>query len=97
MSASTPFVSLEGQNDMWEDDNSDDLSAEIQPERIRNRSPPFFNRTQIIVGVVFGVLLTVIIALSVLVAQRKEGKETRENLCLTADCIIANYGRWHIR
>ncbi|CAB3992485.1 endothelin-converting enzyme homolog isoform X1, partial [Paramuricea clavata] len=90
---SAPFVSLESQDDIWDDENSDDLNPGLQPARIYYKRPTICTPTRIAVVVVIGVLVIVIVTLGVLVAQRKETKEAKVSvsLCLTSKCITTSY------
>jgi hypothetical protein len=94
---SAPFVSLESQDDIWDDENSDDLSPGLQPARIHYKRPTICTPTRIAVGVVIGVLVIVIVTLGVLVAQRKETKEAKVSLCLKSECITTSYGKWIVK
>ena len=94
MSESAPFVSLESQDDMWDDDNSDDLSGNLQPPRVQFTRSTRCIRTNIAVSVFIGVLIIVIVVFSVLVARRKETEDVNASLCLKSECIKASYGKW---
>lgn len=104
MAESAPFVSLESQGDMWDDENSDaDQGTSFQPVMINYRKPTLWTRTQIAGCVLVTILLIVIIILSVLLAQRKESKnnadntrDSRQMICLKPECITASYGKCDI-
>ena len=105
MAESAPFVSLESQDDMWDDDNSDDLSGGLQPSRVHFNRSMKCSCTNVAIALFIGMLIIGIIVLSALVARRKETKNLTENLtknstestineplCLKPECIKASYG-----
>ena len=93
MEESAPFVRQESQDDIWDDENSDDLSAGLQPARIHYKNPSIFTRTRIVVGIIIGVLVILIIALGVTIALKKGKKEGKDSTCLTPECITTSYSK----
>ena len=97
MAESAPFVSLESQDDMWDDDNSDDLSGGLQPPRVRFNKSMKCSCTNVAIALFIGMLIIGIIVLSALVARRKETENLKEStinepFCLKPECIKASYG-----
>jgi hypothetical protein len=93
MEETAPFVSLESQDDIWDNETSDDNSIGLQPARINYRHPALCTRSRIAVVALIGALVIVIIVLSVLIAQRKGPNEMKESLCFTPSCITTSYGK----
>lgn len=94
MAETAPFVSLESQDDMWDDDNSEDLSGSLQPPRVHFTRSTRCTWTNIAVSVFIGVLIIIIVVLSVLVARRNETKDMNASVCLKFECIKASHGKY---
>ena len=94
MEETAPFVSLESQDDIWDDENSDDLSAGLQPAKIHYKNPTICTRTRSVIAVIIAVLVILIIALGVTIALKKakDSKDSKDSLCLTSECITSSYG-----
>lgn len=97
MAESAPFVSLESQEDTWDDDNSDEFQPSLQPTNIHYKRPASCPRPKLFLGLLIALLLVVILTQTILLALRKKTtQEVNSSFCHTTECVTASYGKWII-
>ncbi|XP_046849967.1 neprilysin-3-like isoform X2 [Xenia sp. Carnegie-2017] len=90
MEESSPFVCFENEDEMWEDDNQDVTTAGLHTARVYYHHPASCSRTKIGLAVFVPLAVTVIVTLSILLAQKKT-RNSDLSICLNTECITASY------
>ena len=93
MEESSPFVCFENEDELWEDDTQDVTTAGLHTTRVYYHYPASCSRTKIGLAVFVPLAVTVIVTLSIFLAQKKT-RNSDLSICLNTECITASYGKW---